>query len=128
MHAEWIEIPAATARAVHDTREQGGRVWALGTTVTRSLESMARGLLKKQADGSFSGESRLFIYPPYDFKVVDVLLTNFHQPKSTLLALVGAFAGLERVRRVYSWAIERKFKLFSYGDLSVRMPEREKAK
>lgn len=117
MHSEVAEVPAATVQAVADAN----RVWALGTTVTRTLESMAVGLLDKQADGSFQGSTKLFIYPPYEFKVVDVLLTNFHQPRSTLLGLVAAFAGLENVKTVYQWAIERRFRLFSYGDLSAWM-------
>jgi S-adenosylmethionine:tRNA ribosyltransferase-isomerase len=119
MHAEWATVPAETRRQIGHARARGGRVWALGTTVARTLESQAGGLLKEQIDGAYVGETRLFIYPPYEFKAVDVLLTNFHQPKSTLFGLVAAFAGLERARQVYAWAIERRFQLFSYGDLSV---------
>jgi S-adenosylmethionine:tRNA ribosyltransferase-isomerase len=118
MHAEQIEIARATWDLVLATRARGHRVWALGTTVVRSLESAAHGLLEENARG-LRGESRLFIRPGFEFRAVDVMLTNFHQPRSTLLALVGAFAGLERVKSAYGWAIERKFRLFSYGDLTV---------
>lgn len=110
MHAERVEVSAATRSAIAECK---GRVWALGTTVARTLESL------DLLDENGRGETRLFIYPPYEFKVVDVLLTNFHQPRSTLLALVAAFAGLEDVRATYRWAIERGFHLFSYGDLSA---------
>lgn len=119
MHAEAAEIPASTAEKIRATKLAGKRVWALGTTVTRTLESMAAGLLTQAKDGAYRGETRLFIYPPYEFKVVDVLLTNFHQPKSTLFGLVAAFTNLERARQVYAWAIDKKFRLFSYGDLSA---------
>ncbi len=119
MHEEWAEIGSETVQLLHETKSNGKKVWALGTTVTRTLESMAAGLLTRDASGGFLGPTRLFIYPPYEFKVVDALLTNFHQPKSTLFGLVAAFAGLERARHVYAWAIEKRFRLFSYGDLSA---------
>lgn len=116
MHSECVEVPNATVEALSRTRERGGRVWALGTTVTRALESLDQLTVTPQGR---VGSTALFIRPPYEFKNVDVLLTNFHQPRSTLLALVSTFAGRERVREVYAWAIERRFKLFSYGDLSA---------
>ncbi len=119
MHEEWAEIPAETMNRVRETKIKGGRVWALGTTVLRTLESQAHGLLKEQPDGSYKGWTKLFIYPPFEFKTVDGLLTNFHQPKSTLFALVSAFAGLERTRSAYAWAVEKGFRLFSFGDLSA---------
>lgn len=118
MHEEWVHIPKETLERIRETKENGGRVWALGTTVARALESQANQMLKTTPEGQ-AGSTQIFIYPPYQFKTVDVLMTNFHQPKSTLLALVAAFAGLDRAKQVYRWAIERKFKLFSYGDLSV---------
>lgn len=123
MHAETVSIPAATWRLVEETRAHGGRIWALGTTVARSVESAARGLLPQNPydAGGYFGETSLFIRPGFEFQVVDVLCTNFHQPQSTLLALVAAFAGLETVKRCYQWAIERRFRLFSYGDLTVWM-------
>lgn len=119
IHSESVFIPQATIDAIDHCHKSGGRVWALGTTVTRALESWAAGRLELDAAGNFSGESELFILPGFDFKVVDVLMTNFHQPQSTLLALVCAFAGHKNVLAAYSWAIKREFKLFSYGDLSV---------
>ncbi|MBX3022632.1 MAG: tRNA preQ1(34) S-adenosylmethionine ribosyltransferase-isomerase QueA [Bdellovibrionales bacterium] len=116
MHSERVSVPATLPAQMAATRARGGRVWALGTTVARTLESMDR---LRVENGWLTGETDIFIYPPYQFKNVDVLLTNFHQPKSTLLALVSAFAGEVRVREAYQWAIERRFKLFSYGDLSA---------
>lgn len=121
MHAEWVSVPGATWRAVEEARRQGRHVWGLGTTVTRALESVARGLLSPTSgsDGNFFGETRLFLYPGHDWRVVDRLLTNFHQPQSTLLALVASFCDLDLVKESYAWGIHQKFRLFSYGDLTV---------
>lgn len=119
MHAELSEVSSSTWNLIESAKADGKNIWALGTTVTRTLESVALGRLPKMADGSYRGETDLFIRPGFQFQVVDRLLTNFHQPRSTLLALVAAFAGLEVVRRSYKWAIEREFRLFSYGDLTV---------
>lgn len=118
MHAEWVSIPHKTVGAINDAKENGGRVWALGTTVTRSLEAWALGQFDLTHEG-FEGTTDLFIRPGFEFQVVDALMTNFHQPKSTLLALVAAFSDLETVKKCYAWAIERQFRLFSYGDLTV---------
>lgn len=118
MHAEQVFISNEVWNKIEQTKKNGHRVWALGTTVTRSLESAALGLIAKNEEG-FCGETRLMILPGFEFKVVDVLMTNFHQPESTLLALVAAFSGLDHVKACYRLAIERKFRLFSYGDLSV---------
>lgn len=118
MHSEFVEIPHALIDQIEHARAAGKRVWALGTTVTRSLEALARGQLQKTATG-FAGETKIFIKPGHKFEMVDALLTNFHQPKSTLLCLVAAFSSLDKVKDVYRWAIDRRFKLFSYGDLSV---------
>lgn len=118
MHAEIVEIPRATLDLVNQTRARGGRVWALGTTVSRSLEAWGAGDLKETENGA-AGETKLFIRPGFEFKVVGGLLTNFHQPRSTLLSLVAAFAGLENMRKAYAWAVEKRFRLFSYGDLSA---------
>jgi S-adenosylmethionine:tRNA ribosyltransferase-isomerase len=118
MHSEWVSISHETLQKIKQTQESGGRVWALGTTVLRALESWSAGKLSETQIG-FEGNTDLFIKPGYDFKVVDVLMTNFHQPESTLLALVGGFAGLEKVLSCYQWAIAREFRLFSYGDLTV---------
>lgn len=108
MHSEKLEVPNETRAAVKECKENGKRVWALGSTVVRALESHQD-----------SGETELFIQPGYDWKVVNGLLTNFHQPKTTLLAMVAAFSGLDEMKRAYSYAIENEFRLFSYGDLSV---------
>ncbi len=118
MHSEFIEIPKSTAFALEEVRRNKKKIWALGTTATRSLESLAAGLLT-ETPSAFVGESKLFIYPPYQFHYVDRLLTNFHQPESTLLALVFAFAGADQVRTAYQFAIAQRMRLFSYGDLSV---------
>ncbi len=124
MHFEDVEIPLPTWQAVQDTKSKGFAVWALGTTAARALESAAIGKLEKTSQG-FRGATDLMIAPPYDWKVVDRLMTNFHQPQSTLLALVAGFSSLEKVKSCYQWAIERKFRLFSYGDLSVWIKERD---
>lgn len=121
MHAEWAEISPEVWREIEATRARGGKIWALGTTVARTLESAGSGKLPQTPEGGFRGLTDLLIQPGYRWTVVDRLLTNFHQPKSTLLALVASFAGLERVKACYQWAIERRFRLFSYGDLSVWM-------
>ena len=112
MHAEWLEVPQATCAAIADTRERGGRVIAVGTTAVRSLETAAQGGVLKP----YSGDSRIFIYPPYQFKVVDAMVTNFHLPESTLLMLVSAFAGHEKTLAAYRHAVEKKYRFFSYGD------------
>ena len=112
MHAEYLEVSNAVCRAVEETREQGGRVIAVGTTAVRSLETAAScGEL-----APFAGDSRIFIYPGYDFRVIDGLLTNFHLPESTLLMLVSALAGLEPIRAAYAHAVEERYRFFSYGD------------
>lgn len=118
MHEEFVEVPRSTWEAVLATRERGGTVWALGTTVARALESTARGLLKESPQ-AFCGGTRLFLHPGAEWRVVNGLLTNFHQPESTLLALVASFCDLSTVQRAYAWAIERRFRLFSYGDLTA---------
>jgi S-adenosylmethionine:tRNA ribosyltransferase-isomerase len=112
MHSEWYDVPQATVDAIHEGRARGSRVMAVGTTSLRALESAAAaGALKAGA-----GDTRLFITPGYTFKVVDRLLTNFHLPKSTLLMLVSAFAGMDNVRRAYRHAIAQQYRFFSYGD------------
>ena len=112
MHSERFEVSAEVVDTVAQVRAAGGRVIAVGTTSIRALESAA-------ADGNLhacSGETRLFITPGYEFKVVDALLTNFHLPRSTLLMLVSAFGGMETIRRAYAHAIEARYRFFSYGD------------
>ena len=109
MHHEWFSIPQETLQAIEKTKQQGGRVIAVGTTSLRALESQA---LKLHS----SGETNLFITPGFEFKTVDCLLTNFHLPKSTLLMLVSAFAGMSNIRAAYQHAIDQKYRFFSYGD------------
>lgn len=117
MHAEWVEIPSKYWQKIQEAKAKNTPIWALGTTVVRSLESQALGRFELRGT-SYSGTTDLMIRPGFKFQVVDRLLTNFHQPQSTLIALVMAFAGKENVLATYQWAIEKKFRLFSYGDLS----------
>jgi S-adenosylmethionine:tRNA ribosyltransferase-isomerase len=116
MHSEWFEVSVDTAAAINATRAAGGRIVAVGTTTVRALESAARGLPLGAALQAFSGETDIFITPGFKFRVVDVLLTNFHLPRSTLLMLVSAFAGFDHVRALYRHAVESRYGFFSYGD------------
>jgi len=109
MHHEWFSIPDSTLETIKTIKKSGGRVIAVGTTSLRALESQA---ISQQA----SGETNLFITPGFEFKTVDCLLTNFHLPKSTLLMLVSAFAGMSNIRIAYQHAIHQKYRFFSYGD------------
>ena len=109
MHSEWHNIPATTVQAISDCRSRGGRVVAVGTTSVRTLESWAK-------TGQTSGDTQIFITPGFAFQVVDVLITNFHLPKSTLLMLVSAFAGFEHMHALYKHAIAKGYRFFSYGD------------
>lgn len=112
MHSEWGELSAAACQRIEECRQRGGRVVAVGTTSVRVLETVAAtGPLRE-----WSGDTALFIYPPYDFKVVDALVTNFHLPRSTLLLLVGAFAGEDLLREAYNTAVEQRYRFYSYGD------------
>ncbi len=113
MHAEWYRVPQVAAASINAARAAGGRVWAVGTTAARTLETVAGD------DGTLTagdGWTDLFIYPPYRFKAVDALLTNFHLPRSTLLMLVAAFAGYEATMAAYREAVRAGYRLFSYGD------------
>jgi S-adenosylmethionine:tRNA ribosyltransferase-isomerase len=116
MHAERVSVSTATWDAIRRTREAGGRVIAVGTTVVRALESAA---LKHNA---WSGETRLFIRPGFEFQLVDAMVTNFHLPESTLLMLVSAFAGREQVLAAYAHAVRERYRFFSYGDAMLVMP------
>jgi S-adenosylmethionine:tRNA ribosyltransferase-isomerase len=119
MHSECYEIPPDTAQAVERTRAAGGAVIAVGTTSLRALESAARAGSPGAAGTGLrcgAGETDLFITPGYAFKVADRLITNFHLPRSTLLMLVAAFAGMEPMRAAYSHAIAQRYRFFSYGD------------
>jgi S-adenosylmethionine:tRNA ribosyltransferase-isomerase len=120
MHSEWYEVPEATQRAIAELRARGGRLVAVGTTTVRTLESWA-------ASGRASGDTEIFITPGFRFRQVDVLLTNFHLPKSTLLMLVSAFAGYEHMMGLYRHAVEARYRFFSYGDamLLARAPDTE---
>lgn len=112
LHYEWINVPDSVCEAVARTKKRGGRVIAVGTTTVRSLESAAQsGSLQ-----AFHGDSNLFIYPGYEFKVIDGLLTNFHLPQSSLLMLVAAFAGYETTMAAYQHAIAAQYRFYSYGD------------
>jgi len=113
MHAEAYEIGEDAARAINERRMAGGRVWAVGTTAVRTLETVADESGTVRAG---RGDTRLFIYPPYQFRAVDKLVTNFHLPRSTLLMLVCAFAGYEPVMRAYREAIREGYRFYSYGD------------
>ena len=123
MHKEWLTVDQAVVDKIKATKQAGGRVIAVGTTAMRSLESAARtGELKP-----FVGDTDLFITPGYNFNVVDAMVTNFHLPESTLLMLVSAFSGFNRMKRAYKHAIEKKYRFFSYGDAMflTRMVDRD---
>lgn len=119
MHSEWLNVGAALVEQVRAARARGGRVIAVGTTVVRALESALR-------DGQlqpFAGETQIFIFPGYRIRSVDAMLTNFHLPESTLLMLVSAFAGKDRVFAAYEHAVREKYRFFSYGDAMLLFPE-----
>lgn len=127
MHAEWIEVPRKTIEAIAETKAKGGRVIAVGTTSVRSLESLAQAQLREHTcnlnSSGFQGKSNLFIYPGYQWQVVDGLITNFHLPKSSLLMLVSALIGRERLLALYREAIAQKYRFFSFGDAMLITPE-----
>jgi S-adenosylmethionine:tRNA ribosyltransferase-isomerase len=119
MHSEWAEVSSAAAREILETRADGGRIVAVGTTVVRTLECVAalqaeRG--EQAVIAPWTGETRLFIRPPYQFRAVDALLTNFHFPRTTLLLLVQAFGGSALIRQAYEAAVADQYRFFSYGD------------
>ena len=120
MHAEWGTIDAATADRLNAVRARGGRVIAVGTTSLRLLESAAG---DDNVIRPFEGDTAIFITPPYRFKAIDGLMTNFHLPKSTLFMLVSALMGLERMQHVYAHAIATGYRFYSYGDSSLLLPE-----
>ncbi|NBX89679.1 MAG: tRNA preQ1(34) S-adenosylmethionine ribosyltransferase-isomerase QueA [Betaproteobacteria bacterium] len=109
MHSEWCDIPEATQQALKDCKARGASVWAVGTTTVRSIESWAQ-------TGQAQGDTQIFITPGFEFQWVDHLLTNFHLPKSSLMMLVSAFAGHEKIMRLYAHAIAQRYRFFSYGD------------
>lgn len=119
LHQEWIDVPAATVEQIHRTKANGGRVIAVGTTVTRALEGAAQaGDL-----APYQGKTELFIYPGYQWRVVDGLLTNFHLPGSSLLMLVSALIGRERLLSLYQQAIDGDYRFYSFGDAMLILPE-----
>jgi S-adenosylmethionine:tRNA ribosyltransferase-isomerase len=109
MHREWYDVPESTQRALHECRARGGKVWAVGTTSVRTLESWAK-------TGLAQGDTQIFITPGFEFTWVDCLITNFHLPKSTLMMLVSALAGYDKVMALYAHAIAQQYRFFSYGD------------
>lgn len=109
MHAERYSIPLDVVETIEKAKSEGGRIIAVGTTVARTLETFARTNLRE-------GETDLFIYPPFEFKIVDALITNFHLPRSTLLMLVAAFAGYELTMKAYKEAVEKRYRFYSFGD------------
>jgi S-adenosylmethionine:tRNA ribosyltransferase-isomerase len=118
MHREWLNVGAGLVEKIRQTRERGGRVVAVGTTVVRALESATHdGVL-----APFAGETQIFIFPGYRIASVDALVTNFHLPESTLLMLVSAFAGRDFMLDAYRHAIEQRYRFFSYGDAMLILP------
>ena len=113
MHKEYYSISDETAKLIRDTKAAGHRVIAVGTTSIRTLESAAEA--KNEIQGK-SGWTGIFIYPGYEFKIVDAIITNFHLPKSTLIMLISAFAGREFVLRAYKTAVQQRYRFFSFGD------------
>jgi S-adenosylmethionine:tRNA ribosyltransferase-isomerase len=118
MHSEWLRVPPETVAAIEATRARGGRVVAIGTTVVRSLETAAQG----GTLAPYAGDTQLFVYPGFRWRVVDALITNFHLPESTLLMLVSAFAGREHVLAAYAHAVRERYRFFSYGDAMFVTP------
>ncbi|MEH0742769.1 tRNA preQ1(34) S-adenosylmethionine ribosyltransferase-isomerase QueA [Vibrio cholerae] len=117
MHAEYVEVPQEVVEAIEATRARGGRVIAVGTTSVRSLESAAQDALKKGTPlAPFFGDTEIFIYPGYEYQLVDALITNFHLPESTLIMLVSAFAGYDNTMNAYRHAVKKQYRFFSYGD------------
>ncbi|MFN4266341.1 MAG: tRNA preQ1(34) S-adenosylmethionine ribosyltransferase-isomerase QueA [Aquabacterium sp.] len=116
MHSEWFNVPDETVQAIRQTKAAGGRVISVGTTTLRALESAALHARREDIIDAGSRDTDIFITPGFDFKVVDVLITNFHLPKSTLMMLVSALAGYDRIRALYQHAIEQRYRFFSYGD------------
>lgn len=114
MHSEWFSIPDSTVNKINNAKKTGNNVLAVGTTVARTLEYASEDILSGKE--SIEGEADIFIYPGYEFKVVDMLLTNFHAPKSTVLMLAGAFAGWDNLLSAYEKAIKNNYSFLSYGD------------
>ena len=116
IHTEWCELGAETAAQINQTKKRGGRIIAVGTTSVRTLESAARAAATGNVVGAYTGPTDLFILPGYRFRAVDAMITNFHLPKSTLLMLVSAFVGSERILAAYAEAVRLNYRFFSFGD------------
>jgi S-adenosylmethionine:tRNA ribosyltransferase-isomerase len=117
IHTEWCELPQETADSINETKQNGGRVIAVGTTSVRTLESAATPITNLQSPvAAFIGPTIIFILPGYKFQIVDAMITNFHLPKSTLIMLVSAFAGREKILRTYELAIQEGYRFYSFGD------------
>lgn len=121
MHSEWGEVSESAADAINRTIKAGGRVIPVGTTALRLIETAA---VRHGEMAAWTGDTDIFIRPGYEFKVTDGLMTNFHLPKSTLMMLVAALVGYDRIKEIYSHAIENEYRFFSYGDSSLLLPER----
>jgi S-adenosylmethionine:tRNA ribosyltransferase-isomerase len=119
IHTEWCELSAETAELINQTKQAGGRVVAVGTTSVRTLESAARISNIDHRISPFIGPTDLFILPGYQYQVVDIMITNFHLPKSTLLMLVSAFAGREQILETYKTAIQEGYRFYSFGDAMI---------
>jgi len=115
IHGEWFHVPKETVELINKTRDNSKKIVAVGTTVVRTLETIAR--MEKSSE--YSGWTELYIYPPFEFKLVDAMITNFHLPRSSLLVLVSAFASRELILEAYREAVERKYRFFSFGDASL---------
>jgi S-adenosylmethionine:tRNA ribosyltransferase-isomerase len=118
MHSEWGRVSADAAAEIAATKAAGGRVIPVGTTALRLIESAAR----SGAIEPWEGDTDIFIYPGFTFNVADALMTNFHLPKSTLMMLVSALMGQERIREIYEHAVSQRYRFFSYGDASLLIP------
>jgi S-adenosylmethionine:tRNA ribosyltransferase-isomerase len=116
IHREWSELPPETAARLNQTRAQGGRILAVGTTVTRTLETGARAARAGECVGSFAGETDLYILPGFEFEAIDAMVTNFHLPRSTLVMMVSAFIGRERLLELYELAKREGYRFYSFGD------------
>jgi S-adenosylmethionine:tRNA ribosyltransferase-isomerase len=117
IHSEWVDLIPKTAHDIQEAKRRGGRIIAVGTTSVRVLESAANGMLGSRAlEVGGAGYTRLYITPGYAFKAIDALITNFHLPRSTLLAMIGAFMGMDFMKKVYREAIHQKYRFYSFGD------------
>jgi S-adenosylmethionine:tRNA ribosyltransferase-isomerase len=121
MHQEWIEVPQMTVDKIQETKAKGGRIIAIGTTSVRALEGAAQANLPELLM-AYRGKTNIFIYPGYQWQIVDGLITNFHLPKSSLLMLVSALIGRERLLNLYQEAIQENYRFYSFGDAMLILP------